>query len=65
MAFCSDYLHTPCLWNLGYLHFKDYYTQHPENNNRLFNVTPEENETSKAAADSEEFQSTEGQIIPN
>uniref|UniRef100_A0A3Q3JJB3 PiggyBac transposable element-derived protein domain-containing protein n=1 Tax=Monopterus albus TaxID=43700 RepID=A0A3Q3JJB3_MONAL len=52
---------------LGYLHFVDNYTCQPANTDRLFKVRPvlcALQETFKAAADPEEFQSIDEQIIP-
>lgn len=52
---------------LRYLHFVDNLTYQPANTNRLFKIRPilcALKETFKAAADPDEFQSVDEQIIP-
>lgn len=52
---------------LSYLHFVDNYTYQPGNTDRLFKITPVLSTLQKtflAAADPEEFQSIDEQIIP-
>lgn len=52
--------------NLRYLHFVDNFTHQPANTDKFFKIRPllsALQETSKAAADPEEFQSADEQIL--